>query len=272
VEKEPKELDLTDGSVNCRLCGVEKEKKRPIVVKAYHEHAARILANRRDASMCSTPTHIASVAMATWSQLSQESRTKKSISQVKREHEHTGDIETPRLRLRPPADHDLEFLFRHFSDHVLQDHLCRAQAADPRSRTQFLIDLYLLSSRTPFYRWVLVLKDSGEPIGTCGYHNVRRGGRIAEIGFGLETTAWGRGLMREAIEAVVERGFEQLRFRHIEARVHSDNRRSVRLLLNVGFQQNSTFRQLLRFGKSFRTDLLLTLSARQWNERQKGCQ
>jgi [ribosomal protein S5]-alanine N-acetyltransferase len=64
----------------------------------------------------------------------------------------------------------------------------------------------------------------------------------AEIGYWLAEPLWGKGLMPEAIEAVVTFAFDQLGLHRIYATTHVDNRASQRVLEKVGFKKEGVLR------------------------------
>ena len=68
-----------------------------------------------------------------------------------------------------------------------------------------------------------------EPIGTCGFHLWSRAYRRAEVGYEIAPGSWGRGLMTEALGAVLRHGFDRLLLHRVVACVHPDNAASLRL-------------------------------------------
>ena len=58
----------------------------------------------------------------------------------------------------------------------------------------------------------------------------------AEIGYDLAKAHWGKGLMREALDAMLKYSFETLGFRKILGGTLSENTRSINLLKRLGFQ------------------------------------
>ena len=64
----------------------------------------------------------------------------------------------------------------------------------------------------------------------------------AEIGYWLSESLWGKGLMTEAIEAVITCAFDQLGLHRIYATTQVDNRASQRVLEKVGFKKEGVLR------------------------------
>jgi ribosomal-protein-alanine N-acetyltransferase len=84
--------------------------------------------------------------------------------------------------------------------------------------------------RGDFGGWGIVLKDSGAFVGTCsvdvGYapEHAR-----AELGYVLAREHWGKGLMPEAVRAVIRFGFERMELNRVEARCIAENQASARV-------------------------------------------
>jgi|TARA_B110000908_G_C10238721_1_gene444863 ribosomal-protein-alanine N-acetyltransferase len=85
--------------------------------------------------------------------------------------------------------------------------------------------LYLKEERV---FWAITKQE--EILGTIVFHRISLGAKYAEIGYKLKTEMQQKGLMSEAIFAVLNFGFEQLNLRTIEAYTHKNNLRSITLL------------------------------------------
>jgi len=64
----------------------------------------------------------------------------------------------------------------------------------------------------------------------------------AELAFDLAQAHWGKGLMRQAVAAVLQWTFRQDQVDRVHAFVRVDNRRSERLLDRSGFVREGSFR------------------------------
>jgi len=104
----------------------------------------------------------------------------------------------------------------------------------------------------PFgFHWVLrdrtgaLSGASGTPLGSIGTRPRETPGR-ADLGYWLGRPYWGRGLMAEAIAAVVALDFDTLGMAKIEADVFTFNARGQALLEKVGFTREGTIRHSCR--------------------------
>jgi RimJ/RimL family protein N-acetyltransferase len=61
---------------------------------------------------------------------------------------------------------------------------------------------------------------------------------LAELGYALRRSAWGKGYMTEAVQLVCAWAFANLPLQEIYAEVHPDNRPSQRVLEKSGFSRH----------------------------------
>lgn len=90
-----------------------------------------------------------------------------------------------------------------------------------------------------FGLWIIVLKDTGRPIGMCGL--IKRDTLPdVDIGYALLPEYTGRGYAFEIASATLAYGIEQLKLPRVLGVVNEQNSRSVALLQKMGFifQQN----------------------------------
>jgi ribosomal-protein-alanine N-acetyltransferase len=144
-------------------------------------------------------------------------------------------LETDRLLLREITPEDRDGIFRNFSD---QD-VAKWFFEEPYSKIE-QVDEIIGAFSNEFEQgtgltWAIALKESNEFIGTCGYEEVEIGS-CGEIGFDLAKEHWGKGLMSEALGAILDYGFDVFGLVKVEAHTYSTNSRAIRLLRNLGFQ------------------------------------
>ena len=105
---------------------------------------------------------------------------------------------------------------------------------------RFVLDLIVAGTGM---RWGIVERGRDELVGSIGYYRLVDGPRRqAEIGYDLVPERWGRGIMTEALEAMVSHCTEVLGVDRLEALVLPDNERSARLLERSGFHREGMLR------------------------------
>lgn len=81
----------------------------------------------------------------------------------------------------------------------------------------------------------IALQHNDQLVGTCGFNDYCEVHRWAEMAFELAQSHWGKGLMSQAVAAVLQWTYRQDRVNRVHAFVRVDNSRSVRLLERSGF-------------------------------------
>ncbi len=163
---------------------------------------------------------------------------------------NTSALETPRLDLTLPRSGDTAELYGliHRNERITAGLMWNGPER-PSDLGRFL-DAYPDYTFEPHgHHWVI--RDRGELTGTparaLGAIGIRPGplpGR-SDIGYWLGEPYWGRGVMTEAVAAVVDHGFEQLNMQRIEAGVFLTNPASGAVLAKVGFRLESIQRSSL---------------------------
>jgi RimJ/RimL family protein N-acetyltransferase len=156
-------------------------------------------------------------------------------------------IETERLLLRPPDGSDVEAVYRFVADPEVMRWIGEDGRTgvydDAVERIERYRRAWELDGFGPF---MVVPKGSGEPIGRVGIlawdlrtweHGTRRElGDAAELelGWTLESAAWGRGFATEAAAAVGDWAFRELRPPRLISLIRPDNLRSLRVAQKIG--------------------------------------
>lgn len=151
-------------------------------------------------------------------------------------------LETPRLILRPVAMRDAQDIFDYSRDpevarYVLWD--AHRTLADSRAYIRYLHRQYREGQPSSY---AIVLRETGRVIGTIGFMSYAEDNASAEIGYSMARGLWGRGLMPEAVTALLDLGFRQMRLHRIEAQHVPANQASGRVMLKCGMRHEGTLR------------------------------
>ena len=105
--------------------------------------------------------------------------------------------------------------------------------------------------------FLLADKKSEQIIGRCGLHNWNEEHRRAEIGYVMNDEEFKRkGLMSEAVAAILEFGFTQLNLNRIDAMVGAGNTASLRIIEKSGFVKEGVLRQHVLLAGKFEDSIL----------------
>lgn len=89
----------------------------------------------------------------------------------------------------------------------------------------------------------IVEKQSSVIIGNCGFHTWNPQHHRAEIGYALNIDEFkNKGFMKEALEKIIEFGFEEMKLNRIKALIDENNIPSKKLLEHFGFNWEGVMR------------------------------
>jgi ribosomal-protein-alanine N-acetyltransferase len=109
--------------------------------------------------------------------------------------------------------------------------------------TQTVLESWLAEyEKADYYQWMIVLKEIAEPIGSISV--VRQNGAVAEaeIGYCLGKQWWHKGIMSEALTAVIEYLFTEVGMNRISARHDPNNPHSGGVMRKCGMVYEGTTR------------------------------
>lgn len=112
-------------------------------------------------------------------------------------------------------------------------------------------------------RWGICIEGSEQVIGTIGFNNFSKNHR-ANIGYDLLPEYWGKGIMNEALKAVLEYGFTILEVNRVEAEVMVGNTASENLLSRAGFTNEGLLRQWMYWNGQYYDMSMFSLLKREF--------
>ena len=177
------------------------------------------------------------------------------------------DLTTPRLRLRKLTMRDAEDIYRYSRDievarYVLWD--AHRNIGDSRAYLRYMLRLY--RGREPA-SWGIEWKQTGKVIGTIGFMWIQSDNSAAEVGYSLSRDFWNRGVMTEALKAVIAHGFSGMHLNRIEAQHETGNPASGAVMRKCGMTHEGTLRQRL-YNKGRYVDVeLYAILKKEWKNR-----
>jgi ribosomal-protein-alanine N-acetyltransferase len=175
-------------------------------------------------------------------------------------------LSPPRVLLREIGPADLEDMYRLYTDPRVMHYLNR-QPFRSRDEARELLDVIAADrARRSAIHWGMERPEARGLVGRCMLYLSAHPGLGVEVGFALAHACWGQGLMTEAVHAVLEFGFDELRLQHIHARVHAGNRAALGLLARMGFTPLGNNHEAVRARRWTSIDML-GLSRRRWRAR-----
>lgn len=177
-------------------------------------------------------------------------------------------LHTPRLLLRPLLPADAPALFDIFGDPVVMRHW----STPPWTRVEQGLAMVARDqaglAAGEHLRLGLERLDRPGVIGQCTLFDIDAGCRRAEVGYALARSAWGQGLMHEALTALLDHGFGPLGLNRVEADIDPRNLASARSLLRLGFQAEGLLRERWIVAGEVSDSALYGLLQREWLARR----
>jgi len=143
-------------------------------------------------------------------------------------------IELEGVRLRPLNRSDAEAFLAYLQDPAVTE-LTSYPVVSPALVETMIEKSMSRWAAGELSKWGLALPHDDRLVGTCGFNEWSSVHRWAELAFDLAQAHWGKGLMRQAVAAVLQWTFEEELVERIQAFVRIDNRRSQGLLERSGF-------------------------------------
>jgi ribosomal-protein-alanine N-acetyltransferase len=166
---------------------------------------------------------------------------------------------TSRLILQKQDPAVMKFLFSKYSGQELRDKLGAYTDEQWEKELKRNREGYSRFNRT-FLSFQLIDKKSGRVIGHCGYHTWYLEHRRAEIGYAITMEEFLRkGLMTEALVAILNYGFNSMHLNRVEAMVGPNNMASLRLMENFNFTREGFLRKHYCKGGVFEDSFVFSL-------------
>ena len=154
------------------------------------------------------------------------------------------EIKTERLLLRRITDADAPELLFLRSDETVMKYIDREK---PKSLEEALAFIQIVNAnidKNESVMWAIALQDKPDTlIGNIGFWRIINKHYRSEIGYMLHPSFWGKGIMKEALLAAIDFGFNQMKLHSIEAHINPDNTASGKLLEKTGFVREAYFKE-----------------------------
>lgn len=175
-------------------------------------------------------------------------------------------IETERLVLRHWEERDAGALFRYASDPAIGP----IAGWPPHTSVENSREIIRTVFAAPEV-YAVVLKKTGEPVGSCGImfadslHAAAMSQGEAEIGYWIGKPFWGHGLIPEAVDALLGRCFDALRLDTVWCGYYDGNTKSKRVCEKCGFKYHHTNRDVTSPLGDIRTEHFHRMTRAEYN-------
>ncbi len=150
-------------------------------------------------------------------------------------------LQTARLILRKPREDDAPLIFRTYGqDAEVTRYLMwrpHTHVQDAQTAIQRFVSGWTSETR---FCWLIVTRDADELVGSIAARKDENG---VNLGYLLARSHWGRGLMTEAVAAIVRWAFSDPSIFRVWAVCDVENRASARVLEKAGFLCEGVLKQ-----------------------------
>lgn len=144
-------------------------------------------------------------------------------------------LETERLILKDINENHVEDILKIRSNEVINQFVQRNSPKNNYDALQFILTIKERTQNNQTYYWGISLKDQTHLIGTICLWNFSEDRKTAEVGYELLPDHHRKGIMSEALTAVLNFGFNDLHLQEILAMTDKFNENSRGLLLKHNF-------------------------------------
>jgi [ribosomal protein S5]-alanine N-acetyltransferase len=146
---------------------------------------------------------------------------------------------TERLTLRQLLINDEEEIFTLRSHSKINKYLDRPLSNTIEDARNFINNVTENINKNISLYWAITLSDSNTFVGTICLYGFSDENDNCEIGYELLTNFQGQGIMKEAVEKVIDYAFNTIKVQKMEAFLHRDNQRSINLLDKLLFKNSN---------------------------------
>ncbi len=173
------------------------------------------------------------------------------------------EIKTEKLLLRRMTDADApEIQFLRSDDRVMK-YIDREKTKSLEEAVAFIQKVNANIDNNESIMWAITLQDNPNTlIGNIGFWRIMNQHYRSEIGYMLHPDFWNMGIMKEALLAAINFGFNQMKLHSIEAHINPENTASGVLLEKTGFIREAYFKEDFYFRGKFIDSAIYSLLAK----------
>ena len=173
-------------------------------------------------------------------------------------------LETERLRLIEINETHTERFFEIMSEDEVARYYGMRSLKNTEEANKIIESFRLTFNTKRGIRWGIVLKETGEFVGTAGLNNLVTWSKKAEVGYELHPAYWSQGITSEAVKEVLRYSFNELDLHRMGAVTFPQNHASTHLLEKLGFKKEGILRGYLYQNNQSHDALIFSLLKPEW--------
>jgi [ribosomal protein S5]-alanine N-acetyltransferase len=168
-------------------------------------------------------------------------------------------LTTERLILRRIDENDAKEIFLLRSDENIMKYICKPKPKNLDDVLPLVNKINKLIDGNEGIAWAMTLKDDPKMMGHISFHVFYKEHFRAEVGYMMHPDHYGKGLMDEALKAVLSFGFNKVGLHSVEANVSPENSASRKLLERNNFKQEAHFKENFYWEGQFLDSIIYSL-------------
>ncbi len=148
-------------------------------------------------------------------------------------------LTSERLTLRQLLISDEQEIFILRSDSEINKYLDRKPSKTIEDARNFINMINENIDKNVSLYWAITLRESNIMVGTICLYGFSDENNNCEIGYELLTNFQNQGIMKEAVERVIDYAFRIIKIQKMEACLHRDNQNSIKLLEKLLFKNSN---------------------------------
>jgi ribosomal-protein-alanine N-acetyltransferase len=168
-------------------------------------------------------------------------------------------LETERFILRNLEASDVQQVFEIRSNPVTMQYVPRPLAKNLDDAMDLIELMRGFTEKNERINWAVTEKGVDKLLGIIGYVNLKQENLRGEVGYILHHEHHRKGIMYEALQAVLNYGFDVVGLHSIEAVIRAENAASRKLVEKAGFVQEAYFKDYTFFNNQFLDQTIYSL-------------
>ena len=169
------------------------------------------------------------------------------------------NIETNRLILRRMKTSDANQIFALRSNPEIMQFIPRPLITTKEEALEFISVMDANVNNNNVINWAITTKEEDTLIGMIGFYRMKPENYRAEVGYILSADFHGQGIITEALERIIQFGFDEMKLNSIEAVIDPENYGSEKVLLKNNFVKEGHFKEHTFFEGKFLDSVFYSL-------------
>jgi ribosomal-protein-alanine N-acetyltransferase len=169
------------------------------------------------------------------------------------------NLETNRLKLRRLKSEDVSEILALRSNPEIMKFIPRPLITTKEEALEFISGMDTNINNNSVINWAITTKEEDSLIGMIGFYRMKPENYRAEVGYILSAKYHGQGIITEALQRVVQFGFEEMKLNSIEAVIDPENYGSEKVVLKNNFVKEGHFKEHAFFEGKFLDSVFYSL-------------